>query len=130
MRGQHLVRRESRKRRAAREHLVRHRAKGVDVRPVVDVGIPGGLFGRHVRGRAERHADGGEAAFGLGLADRFGHPEIGDDGVVAGEQHVVRLDVAMHHTARVGVRERIRDVLQNADRILHRELAVAAEARA
>ena len=35
----------------------------------------------------------------------------------AGEQHVVRLDVAVHDAALVRVGERLRDVAQDADRL-------------
>ena len=40
--------------RAPGEHLVGHHAERIDVRAVVDVGVAGGLLGRHVRRSAER----------------------------------------------------------------------------
>ena len=42
----------------------------------------------------------------------------------AGEQHVVRLDVAVHDAARVRVGQRARHVAQDPDRIDDRQLAV------
>jgi hypothetical protein len=128
VRGQHLVRREPRERRAAGNHFVRHRAERVDVGAVVDIRITRGLLRGHIRGRPERHADGGESTFGFGLADRLRDAEIGDDGVMAREQHVVGLDVAMDHAARVRVGQRVGDVLEDPDRVAHRKLAFARQA--
>jgi hypothetical protein len=48
----------------------------------------------------------------------------------ARDEHVVRLDVAMHDAARVRVRERIHHIAQHAHRIAHRHLALARELRA
>ena len=48
----------------------------------------------------------------------------------AGEQHVVRLDVAMDDAALVRVGERLRDVAQNADRLGDRQRAARRAARA
>ena len=62
-------------------------------------------------------------------ADRLRDSEIGDDRGAAREQHVVRLDVAMHDAALVRVAECLRHVLQNADDFGDRERA-AREARA
>jgi hypothetical protein len=42
-----------------------------------------------------------------GLADRSGHPEIGDHGVSLVQQDVLGLDVAVDHLAPVGVVQRL-----------------------
>ena len=56
----HVLRRRAGERRHAGEHLVREHAGGVDVRPLVHVGIARRLLGRHVRGRPQRDAERGE----------------------------------------------------------------------
>ena len=61
---------------------------------------------------------------------RLGDAEVGDDRRAAGEQHVVRLDVAMDDAALVRVRQRLRDVAQDADRLGDRQRARAREPRA
>jgi len=96
---------------------------------VVDVGIAGGLFGRHVRGRAECHADGGEALSVLAWLTALATPK---SATTAWWPESSTLSGLMSRctTPRVGVRERIRDVLQNADASFTGKLAVAAEARA
>src|SRR5439155_1655256 len=47
------------------------------------------------------------------LQDCFGHAEIADHGVPRREEHVVRLDVAMDDSARVGVRQRVTHIAQD-----------------
>ena len=107
----------------AGEHLVRRDAERVDVGAMVDVGIGGGLLGRHVERRAERRAGVGERVPSRSppraprRAERLGDAEVGDRGRAAGEQDVVRLDVAMHDAALVRVGERARDVLEDRDRL-------------
>ena len=63
-------------------------------------------------------------------AHRLRDAEVRDDRVPAGDEHVVRLDVAVHDAARVRVRERVDDVAQDADRVAHGHLAFARELRA
>ncbi len=62
--------------------------------------------------------------------ERLGHAEVGDDGDAVGEQHVVGLDVAVHHAPGVGVAQRGGDVAQHPDRLGHRKVAVAQQAGA
>ena len=45
----------------------------------------------------------------------------------AGDEDIVRLDVAVHDTVLVRVRERVTDVAQNEHRVLHRQPAVVHE---
>ena len=118
--------------RLAGEQLVRHRAERVDVGAVIDVRVAGGLLGRHVRRRADRRADLRErrgSGVGARRADRLRDAEVGDDRRAAREQHVVRLDVAVHDAALVRVRQRLRDVVQDADDFGDRERS-AREPRA
>src|ERR1035437_2985606 len=49
---------------------------------------------------------------------------------MAGNEHVVRLDVAMDDTVRVGVGEGVGDVAQNAERLGNRQLVLFGETRA
>ena len=58
---------------------------------------------------------------GARRADRLRDAEVGDDRGAAGQQHVVRLDVAMDDAALVRVRERLRHVAQHADDFGDRE---------
>ena len=121
-------------RRLAGEQLVRHRAERVDVGAMIDVGIARGLLGRHVRRRADRRAD---------LRERravrrpvraaliaFAMPKSVTTARAAGEQHVVRLDVAVHDAVLVRVGERARHVAQDADRFGDRQRPAAPAARA
>ena len=76
------------------------------------------LLRRHVGRRAERDARGGELLPPGGLAHRLGHAEVGHQGVPAGEHHVVRLDVAVHHARRVRVGQRVGHLEQDPDRVV------------
>ena len=124
MRGQHALRRGGLERRPAGEHLVGHHAEGVDVGAVIDVGIGGGLLGRHVGRGAESHAGGSEGLAAGGLAHRFRHAEIGDQGVASRQQHILRLDVAVDHAPGVCGGERIGHVAEDANCFRHGELTL------
>ena len=58
--GEKLLGRAGTERRMTGEHLVSHDAERVEIGSVVEAGIGHDLFGRHVGGRAEGHADAGE----------------------------------------------------------------------
>ena len=60
--------------------------------------------------------------------ERLRDAEVGDHGGAAGEQDVVRLDVAVHDAALVRVGERLRDFAQDA-RSLPRSAADRAASR-
>jgi hypothetical protein len=105
---------------------------GVDVRPVIDLGVGRGLLRRHVRGRAHRDARGGEPGRGARrmparLAERLGHAEVGDETVMPAHHHVVRLDVPVEHLLLVGVCQRVHHIPDQAECLAHRELALPGQ---
>ena len=114
----------------AREALEEQASERVHVRPRID-GIASHLLGRDVRERAEqalRDVD------GLQVARRRRDAEVGEVAVLAlllgVDQHVARLDVAVHETARVCGVERRCDLSDQRDRPRRLEAPVAAEHRA
>jgi len=129
VRGQHLLRRETGERGMTGEQLVAYDAQGVDIRPVVGVGIRRRLLGCHVGRRAERDADRGERGRPRRRAQRFGHAEISDERVFSRDQHVVRLYVPMHQRVFVGIGQGVRDIAQDPHRFGDRKLALACEPR-
>ena len=102
----------------------------------VDVGLGAGLpagvqLGRHVAGRA----DGRVRGAGLLAADLAGDAEVGEVGGepavgTTAQQHVGRLDVAVHQSGRVRVGQTVGDLLHQVDRDRHRRCAVRAQHRA
>ncbi len=99
-----LLRRLRAERVRARECLVQHQGRGEDVGGTGDV-LAEGLLRRHVGERAEQPVVDGR----VGIADER-DAEVGQlqDAVVA-QQHVARLDVAVHDAVLVGVGQRIAD---------------------
>ena len=101
------------------QHLVEHDAERVDVRLAVDV-VAERLLGRHVVGRAEHAAVGGQPV----VAQRAGDPEVGHLGRALGvQQHVLGLDVAMHDLVRVRGPERAGDLDRVRQRLVDRQPA-------
>ncbi len=133
VRGQRDVRREHRlrargdERRPPPQHLVGEHADRVQIGAVVGARVGGPLLGGHVGGRAQGDAERGERAAARGRAHGLGDAEVGYDRVLSREQHVVGLDIAMHHALGVGVRQRVHDVPEDAHRLPDRELALASE---
>ena len=125
--GQHGRRAGPDEGRAAGDHLVAEGADRVDIGALVGTGVGGGLLGRHVGGRAERHAERRERGAAGGLGDRLGDAEVGHEGMLAREQHVVGLHVAVHDAVRVGVRERVAHVAQDPHRLADRQLVLLHE---
>ena len=113
-------------RRIAGEHLVRHHAERVDVGARVDRPFAHRLFRAHVLRRAE-----GEAGLRHPLAAGALHgerdAEIGDQGMAALQQDVLRLDVAMDHATGVGVAERVGDFAGDEQGIVDRQLPFARQ---
>ena len=115
-------------RRCAGQELVGDHAEGVDVAPVID-GCGGDLLRRHVGGRADHDARAGDGVIVGGVGgDRARNAEVGEEHVAAGQQHVVRLDIAMDDARRVRVRERVRDFAEHADGVRDRHRAGAQPA--
>ncbi|CAA9302889.1 MAG: hypothetical protein AVDCRST_MAG40-471, partial [uncultured Gemmatimonadaceae bacterium] len=139
VRRHHVPRGGSRERRDAGEHLVGEHARGVDARALVHVRVAGGLLGRHVRGGSEGHPELGERggrARGRGRraapvvgggGERLRDAEVRDEGVVAREQHVLGLDVAVDDPALVRVGQRVDHLAQDAHAVGDRELPLAVE---
>src|SRR5204863_3079150 len=116
--GEQCLRRAAIEWRRTNEHFVADDAERVEIGAMIRVWIGGSLLGRHVHRRAERRADGGDraaapattarrsSAKGHALArgrDGFGNAEVGYHRGAAGEENVVRFDVAMDNSATVRV---------------------------
>src|SRR5687767_8451027 len=106
------------KRRLSGEQFVSETSERVDVCAVISRWITGGLLGRHVCRRAEAGActrkcfARSESLCGAhGLRDS----EISYDSSVAGQQNVLRLDVAVNDSVLVRVTEGACYITQNAD---------------
>jgi hypothetical protein len=106
--------------RRADEHLVGQDAHGVEVGPVIQVGVGRRLLRRHVRGRPHHEAGRGDRGAARGVVQRLRDPEVGHLGVGADEQDVLRLDVAVDDAQAVGVAQRVDHVAQDPERVGHR----------
>ena len=97
-----------------RQRFERHDGQRVEVRPTVHVLAARFLFGRHVAGRADRHARCGQR--GRRYPHHVRHAEVRQEGTAAilVDQDVRWLDVAVHHAAPVCVIERRAHVLHDA----------------
>ncbi len=93
---------------------------------MVDVGVGSGLLGGHVGRGAERDAERGERAAARG-AHGLGHAEVRYQGVLPGEEHVVRFDVPVDDVVGVRVGEGVSHIGEDADRVAHGELPLARE---
>ena len=111
----------------AAEHLIRQDADRVQVGPVIDVGIRGRLFGRHVGGRAQGNAERRERGLTARGAHRLSHAEVRDHGVLAGYEHVVRFDVPVHDALGVSIGEGVHDVAQDSYHLGDGQLTLARE---
>jgi hypothetical protein len=120
-----LRRRPAGERMSAREHLVRHDAPRVHVRPSVDV-VARCLLRRDVRRGADGGPDPRQRAAGRvthavgrprpGRRQRLRDAEVRDHRRASREEHVLGLHVAVHDAPRVRVRQGARDVAQDGDR--------------
>ena len=113
----HRLRRGAGERREPGEHLVTHHRQGVQVRPRVDVPLPGRLLRRHVAGRAQRQTRVREPAAAARFGERPRHAEIREDRVAAQQQDVLGLDIAVDHPLGVRLRERVGDLVQDPHRV-------------
>jgi hypothetical protein len=112
-------------RRLAGEHLVEHAAERVDVGGRPDL-VPRRLLGGHVHRRPDRHARLRELLTG-GIVGRARDAEVGDERVLAREEDVLRLDVAVDDPLLVRVVERAADLEGDAERVLDGEHPFAVE---
>jgi hypothetical protein len=62
--------------------------------------------------------------------EHLGDAEVGELRMACHEEHVLRLEVAMHDGAAVRIAERIGDLAQDPQRLVDRQLAVAHESDA
>ena len=118
----------SRERRVAGEHLVQDGGQRILVASLVE-DVVARLLGAHVRRRAD-HDAGTRDAFGARVEYGLGDSKIRDVRVIAGEQQVLRLDVAMHHAALVRRLERGGRRFGDSNRVFDRQLALAVHALA
>ncbi len=103
------------------EELEEHHAGGVDVGAGIGLALDDQLRSQ-VGDAADQHALGG--VLGLG-ADGLGQPEVGDlDPAVVGDQHVLRLDVAVDQPRPVGRAEGREHRLHQRQRPLRRHRAL------
>jgi len=111
---------------AAREELVEHDAAGVDVGARVR-----GARRDHLRGEVGDRSEDGTGRGRRRLGHGPGEAEVGDlDAAVRGDEHVLRLDVAVHQTRRVGRSEGVEHSLEHVERLAEGERAALAEHRA
>ena len=108
-------------RRGAGEHLEEHAAEGVEVAPGVDHALAGGLLGAHVGRRADDGADIREPRVPGRLLCGHRDPEVGDEGVSAGEEDVLGLDVAVDHPGLVGALERTQHLAGDREGLVDRQ---------
>ena len=103
-----------------RQHLEQHAAETVDVRPCIEIGQGHRLLRAHVAGGADRlsRLRQGEAAGG---ADRSRNPEVRDDRMIAREQDVLGLDIAVDDALRVCETQGIGDVPREMKRVFQRQ---------
>ena len=107
MLGQHALEAGPAERHPPGEHLVDHAAEAVDVAAAVHRRRRGRLLRAHVGRGADGEADTGQRG-AAGQADRPRDAEVGDHRVAVRDEDVLRLDVAVHHPAPVGVVQRVR----------------------
>ncbi len=94
---------------------------------MIYVAFARGLLRRHVRRRPQRDAFAGERRVLARLADGLRDAEVHHDRMPAREHDVVGLHVAMHDLVLVCVGERVGDLGREAQRLLERDPAVAAQ---
>ena len=102
------------------------RTRGCTVAPSVHVARRR-LLGAHVRRRADRDARARDR-LRVRRRDRLGDTEIGDDGVAALDQDVLRLDVPVYDAVIVGVRRASAISRANRSASVDRKLPLALDA--
>ena len=126
--GQDLLTASTRERRSPREHLVYDGAERVEIRAVVGRGIGRRLLGRHVRRGPESDADAREGGAAGGRVQRFRDAEVRDQGMAAGQEHVVWLDVAVDDAMPVRIPQRVGYLAGDRAYLVDWELRLTGEA--
>ena len=129
-----VVRREERA--LADDRLVHHDAARVDVDAAVEVALAARLLGRHVIGRAHHHAGAREVELliaALELRHHLRHAEVEDlhdrrGADAAGQEDVLRLDVAMDDALVVRGDEAGQDLDHDVGDLVEGEAALARDA--
>ena len=117
---QYRLRRIADERRAPRQQLVRQHADRIDVGPVIDVRVARHLLRRHVLRRPEEHAVARERQRSRRRRQGPRYPEVAHQRVTTGDQDVVGLDVAVDDALGVRIRERVADVPEDHEDMIHR----------
>ena len=117
------------KRRLTGQHFVQHSRQGVHVTARVDPLVAARLLRAHVGCGAHRDTGAGQRRSfrASSLLHQLRDPEVGHQGVTAGQEDVLRLDIAMDHAVFVRVLQRVADLGRDADGVVDREWSVATE---
>ena len=107
------------------EHLIQHAREAIHVTAPIDV-IAAELLGTHVGGGANRHAR-LRQLLAAGVLDHSRNAKVGDNSMAAMQQYVLWFDVAMDDAEGVRIRQRIRNLTGDRDRVVDRELALALQ---
>ena len=131
--GHHALRAVAHERRCTREEFICEAAPRVQVGAPIHVAVACDLLRRHVCRCPDGHSrlrQRRTATHRARCGQRLGDAEVRHHRRAMRQQHVVRLDVAMHDAARVCVRQRARDVAQNADALGDGQCRRGAQSRA
>ncbi len=118
--------------RLAHQHLVQHARQAVQVGAGVDRAAAHQLLGAHVCERPDRLTRGGQRLPGgrAGRTDRPRDAEIRDEGLVPGQEDVLRLDVAVDHAVAVRVTQCIGHLEGDVQRVFQWQRLFPREADA
>lgn len=108
------------------QRLERQDPEPIEIRPMVQVAIAGGLLRGHVRRGAEDDSRCGSAPRQGGGAGS-GDAEVGHQGEATLEQDVLGLDVAMDDSGLVGMLQRLGDLTQQSHRLGDRQRSSRCE---
>jgi len=125
--GQNRLGRPAREGRVSRQHLVQHTGEAIEIAAAIELLDAACLLRAHVPGRAHRDARPGDLLHAR-HADRPRDAEVAHDRMTGLEQDVLRLDIAMHHVAAVGVVQGIRHLAADAQGVVERDLSLAVQA--
>ena len=113
-------------RRLAGQHLVDHARQAVDVTRNSYALLAGRLLGAHVLGRSQRQTVEGQRLSFLGGLD-VRDAEVRQQGMVVGEENILRLDVAVHETIAVRIVEPGTNLMRDAKRVVDGEPLLAIQ---